>query len=506
MKKKFLASEQNTLVFLFLLVAQLFSNVAFSQKWSKDGNAYYKIEKNELVAYQLPENKPEVLVSAQQLTPRGSTEPLKFSYFVFSADQQKLLIFTKTEKVWRLNTRGDYWVLDLKTKSLKQLGKTLPPSSLMFAKFSPDGLSIAYVSNRNIYVETLADHKIKKLTVTPVPGIINGTFDWAYEEEFACRDGFRWSPDSKSIAYWQIDASSIKSFNMINNTDSIYSIPVPLEYPKVGEKPSACKIGVVKIADAKTTWMKIPGVPDQNYIVRLEFIPSTNQILTQQLNRKQNVSTLFVSEAATGSSKPIYTESDAAWVDLFQPGNTYAIDYTNDFIWTNANKSILWASEKGGWRQLYQVGLDGKSEKLVTTGQFDVIDLKHTDVEKGWVYYLASPTNATQKYLYRSKLDGAGMPELLSPATMTGTHDYTFSPNGKFATHTFSNHFTPRGREMIAVESQLPLNAKEAIVIKPETTDGKSGTEFFKITTKDGVEMDGWMTKPKNFDPSKSIL
>ena len=132
-------------------------------------------------------------------------------------------MFTNTKRVWRLNTKGDYWVLDRSTGSLKQLGKTLPPSSLMFAKFSPDGNSVGYVSGNNIYAEDLSTSNIKALTSDGTTTLINGTFDWAYEEEFACRDGFRWSPDSRKIAYWQIDASDIKKFYMINYTDSIYS-------------------------------------------------------------------------------------------------------------------------------------------------------------------------------------------------------------------------------------------------------------------------------------------
>ena len=217
---------------------------------------------------------------------------------------------------------------------------------------------------------------MKPLTSNGTITLINGTFDWAYEEEFACRDGFRWSPDSKSIAYWQIDASEIKKFYMVNNTAAIYSQLVPLEYPKVGEKPSVCRVGVVNISDSKTRWMSIPGDPSQNYLVRMEFIPDSNNLLIQQLNRKQNQIKLYIADALKGSAKIIYKESDEAWVDLFQIGNTYAIDYTNSFSFLKESNSILWASEKDGWRHLYQVSLEGKPEVLITKGEYDVIDLK----------------------------------------------------------------------------------------------------------------------------------
>jgi dipeptidyl-peptidase 4 len=494
-------------IFALALLITLVTLTAQSQsgeiRWSNDGNSYYRIEKNELVQYTLPDNKPVVVLSKQQLTPTDATKPLQISYYSFSTDQQKMLLFTNTKRVWRLNTRGDYWMLDRITGSLTQLGKTLPASSLMFAKFSPDGKSVAYVSGNNIYTEDLTTSKIKALTTDGTVTLINGTFDWAYEEEFACRDGFRWSPDSKKIAYWQIDASSIKKYYLINNTDSIYSRIIPIEYPKVGEKPSSCRIGVVNVDDVKTTWMDIPGDPAQNYIVRLEFIPSTNNLLTQQLNRKQNSSKLYISDSSTGISKVIEEEGDAAWVDIYQPGNQYAIDFTNKFIWLNEGKSILWDSEKDGWRHIYQVSLEGKPEKLVTRGNYDFSDITYIDQKKGYVYFMASPDNATQNYLYRTKLDGTGKLELLSPEIMKGTHSYSISPNGKYAYHTFSNNFTRPSREFVTIPNQKPVNEKKSIAARLDSLKVKSVTEYIRIKTSDSIEMDGWMVKPQNFDPAK---
>ena len=472
-------------------------------RWSGDGSSYYSVKGNELFQYTLPENKSRVIISKQQLTPQGSTTPLELSYYAFTNDLQKALIFTNTKKVWRLRSKGDYWILDMKTGSLNQLGKTFPPSSLMFAKFSPDGKSVGYVSGNNIYVEDLTTSQIKALTTDGSKTLINGTFDWAYEEEFACRDGFRWSPDSKSIAYWQIDAGNIKKFYLINNTDSIYSRIIPIEYPKVGEKPSSCKVGVVNIADARTTWMKIPGDPAQNYIVRMEFIPSSGNLLIQQLKRKQNHSKLFISGIVTGSSNVIQEESDDAWIDIYQAGNTYTIDFTNNFIWLDETRSILWVSEKDGWRHLYQVSLEGKPEKLLTKGNYDIIDLKYIDSKKGYVYFMASPDNATQKYLYRTRLDGTGESELLSSPALKGNHDYSFSSTGKYALHTFSNHFTQPALEFLTVAKNKPVNQKESILARLDTLQVKNTTDFFRITTEDNVEMDGWMVKPVNFDPDK---
>jgi dipeptidyl-peptidase-4 len=503
----FIKNRYGLKVFFITAVIMFVTLVASSQvgdiRWSADGNSYYRIEKNELIQYTLPDNKPAVILSKQQLTPAGDTGPLQFNYYSFSSDQQKVLLFTNTKRVWRLNSKGDYWMFDRKTGTLSQLGKTLPASSLMFAKFSPDGNSVAYVSGNNIYVEEPGTSQIKALTTNGSVTFINGTFDWVYEEEFACRDGFRWSPDSKKIAYWQIDASKIRKFYLINNTDSIYSRVIPIEYPKVGEKPSSCRVGVVTLADSKTTWLNIPGDPSQNYLVRVEFIPSTDNLLIQQLNRKQNSSKLYISEAATGNSRVIEEESDNAWVDIYQPGNPYSIDFTNKFIWLNETKSILWDSEKDGWRHLYQVSLEGKPEILVTKGNWDFTDITYVDHKKGFVYFMASPDNATQEYLYRTRIDGKGNAELVSQPSLKGTHSYSFSPNGKYAVHSFSNSFIRPSREFITVANLKPLTKKESIIARVDSLKVKPVAEFFKIKTVDSVEMDGWIVKPLNFDPTK---
>ncbi|WP_111309218.1 S9 family peptidase [Confluentibacter sediminis] len=490
-----------TLLFFVLISLQAFSQGGF--KWSNDGNSYYRIENNNIVLYSLPSNDSKVLISKEQLTPEGSEKPLAVSYFNISDDEKKVLLLTNTKRVWRINTKGDYWILNFETGKLQQIGKILPESSLMFAKISPDGKSVAYVSGNNVYVEDLSTSKIKALTTDGSTTLIDGTFDWAYEEEFACRDGFRWSPDSKSIAYWQIDASDIKKFYMINNTDSIYSKPIPIEYPKVGETPSSCRVGVVSIDDAKTKWIDIPGDPRQHYIVRMEFVPSTEKLLIQQLNRKQNENKLFMSDSKTGDSKVVYEESDKAWVDIYQAGNPYTIDFTNNFIWYNNGKNILWASEKDGWRHLYNVSLEGKKENLITQGDYDFIDLEYIDIKNGNVYFMASPDNATQSYLYKTKLNGKGKLELVSPKSLKGTHSYDVSPTGAYAIHSFSNHYTRPASELISFKDQKPVNIEASIETNIAKLEEAPKEEFIKVTTADGVEMDGWMVKPTDFDPAK---
>src|SRR5688572_10017659 len=229
-----------------------------------DDSTYVALQANpqqagtaELARFNARTGARDVLVPSAWLTPNGATGPLQVENYIWSPDKKRLLVFTASEKVWRENTRGDYWVLDLATHDLRKLGGDAPASTLMFAKFSPDGRRVGYVRQNDLYVEDAANGAITRLTNDGSRTIINGTFDWVYEEELALRDGFRWSPDGSTIAFWQLDASGVKDFSLINNTDSLYSFAVPVQYPKAGGMNSAGRIGVVSAAGGQIRWLTI---------------------------------------------------------------------------------------------------------------------------------------------------------------------------------------------------------------------------------------------------------
>ncbi len=461
--------------------------------WTKDGNSYYQNTGGEIVTVTLPKNDKKTVISKELLTPPSTNTPLSVRSFQLTDDGTKALIYTNTKRVWRQDSRGDYWVADITNNTLKQIGKGKPASSLMFAKFSPDGSKVAYVSEHNIYVEDLATNAIKALTTNGTARMINGTFDWVYEEEFGCLDGFKWAPDGKSIAYWQIDATKIKNFLMINNTDSIYSFNVPVEYPKVGQDPSACKIGVVDIATAKTNWLAVPGDNVQHYIPRMDWIPNTNEVILQQLNREQNESKLFVVNATTGNVIEIYNEKSNSWIDA-----------QDNFVWLNSNKEFVYQTEKDGYTHLYRISRDGKKETLITKGDYDVISVNLIDEKNNVVYFTASPNNATQKYLYKTKLDGKGKLEMVTPSVLPGTHSYSISPNGLFARHSYNSSVVSPVTEWMNFKTNQPLTMDGSITNQlAKQQPIKNKVEFFKVTTEDGVEMDGWMKKPDNFDATK---
>jgi dipeptidyl-peptidase 4 len=522
--------KQHVTALFLLLTSYTFGQIT---TWRKDGNAFWQFENKQIVEYTLPDFKAKTIADSSQLVPSGKQKPLRILWLKASEDNSKLLFFANSKRVWRYDTRGDYWVLDLKTKQLRQLGKGFPESTLMFAKFSPDGQKVAYVSRHNIYVESLADGKIQQLTTDGTDKIINGTFDWAYEEELDCRDGFRWSPDSKKIAFWQIDASAVKYFLMINNTDSIYPFTVPVEYPKVGEAPSSARIGVISVENAvytegssselkiknsklndegvkgfngeitiaahKTQWLNIEGDPKQHYLPTMDWAANSDEIVAQQLNRKQNTSKIWLANTANGAAKVIFEETDKAWIDT--KSNFKSSEKTVDtWTWLTGGNAFLWLSEKDGWRHYYTVSKEGKAT-LLTKGNYDVIAEAHVDVPSNSLYFMASPDNATEKYLYKVALDGKGNAERLSPTSQIGTHKYRFSPNGKWAQHTFSNIETLELEEWLAMPKHKAVDDKISVKTQiEELPPSEKTTEFFQITTEDGVKMDGWVVKPANFD------
>lgn len=489
-----------------LTLEDIFVNGTYGMKgfgparWMEDGKFYTTLENaaevrgREIVRYDTRTGAREVLVSAKELIPEGQDKPLGIANYDWSPDGSKLMIFTNTRRVWRYNTRGDYWVLDLATRKLQQLGKSVKPATMMFAKFSPDNQKVGFVSEQNIYVEDLASGKISRLTTDGGGHTINGTFDWVYEEELDCRDGFRWSPDSKNIAYWQLNTEGIGDFYLINNLDSIYPELIKIPYPKVGTTNPAAKIGVIPAAGGVTRWFDIPGDPRNHYLARMEFAASNNEVMIQQLNRLQNTNRVMLGNIHTLELKTILTETDAAWVDIH--------DNTE---WMEAGKTFTWTSERDGWRHLYLVSRDGKTTRDVTPGDFDVVSIQCIDEKGGYVYYIASPDNPIQRYLYRSRLDGKGKAERISPDGQSGQHSYQISPDGRFAIHTFSNHATPNRIDLVELPAHRSLRGMEdnaELAEKYRQLELRS-KEFFRVPVEPGLELDCSMIKPKDFDPEK---
>ena len=425
--------------------------------------------------------------------PPGESAPLAIDDYAFSDDQSLVLIFTNSKRVWRANTRGDYWVLDRASHELRKLGGDAPPASLMFAKLSPTARHVAYVRENNLYVEDLASRQITALTASADRHIINGTFDWVYEEELSLRDGFAWSPDGTAIAYWQLDTTGVPEFHAgqqhrwaLSQTDHLclsQSRPTELGVPR----------GCRSRDRRRNSLAGRPGDPRDHYIARLAWTPDSRNVLLQQLNRRQNANRVLLADVRSGQVADVLTERDAAWVDV-----------DDEFHWLAQGQRFTWISDRDGWRHVYLAALPGGEVKLATPGDYDVTQLLHVDERNQCLYFQASPDNPTQRYLYRIGMDGTNL-QRLTPANQSGWHDYQISPNGSYAIHQGSAADSPPVIELI----ELPQHTTKRVLADNADLRKQFGelkrmpTEFFRVEIEPGVTLDAWCLKPPGFDPAK---
>jgi dipeptidyl-peptidase 4 len=468
--------------------------------WLPDGSGFLMLEDagghkgSSIVRCDAASGAREVVVSSAQLTPEGATQPLEVEEFHFSEDSRRVLLFTNSRKVWRQNTRGDYWLLDLESDALRRLGPDFEEASLMFAKFSPDGARVAYVHANDIYVEDADAPRVVRLTQGGSDTLIHGTSDWVYEEELFVRDGFRWSPDSRRIAYWELDAEGVGLFHLVDDLAGLYPAVRPIRYPKVGTPNSACRIGIVGAEGGETTWLALDGDPREHYVARLEWAASSDEVVIQRLDRRQQRLDVMLGDAATGAVKSILVETDPAWVDV-----------VDDLHWLAGGARFTWISERDGWRHVWLGERSGAEPQLVTPGDYDVVDLLTVDEDGGWLYFIASPQDPTQRFLYRARLDGSGGPQRLTPADIGGTHTYDIAPHARWAIHTASAAGDPPRVELVSLPGHASVRtlADNARVRAAHAALARTPLEFFRVDIGDGVQLDGWCIKPPDFDPSQ---
>ena len=450
-----------------------------------------------IVRTDVASGRRETLVTEAQLTPAGASTPLQVQDFEWSADGRRLLIYTNSARVWRANTRGDYWLLDRDAGTLRQLGgPDAVPSTLMFATFSPDGRRVAYVREHNLYVEDAAINAITALTTDGSDTVINGTFDWVYEEEFGLRNGFRWSPDGAQIAYWRLDASGVRDFLMINDTDSLYSFTVPVQYPKAGQTNSAARIGVVPSSGGATRWFTLSDDERNHYPARMEWAGSPTELVIQHLDRPQQRNEVLLADTRTMTTRPLLVETDDAWTD--------AVD---DLVWFDDGKRFTWLSDRDGWQRLYVGNRTGGEVQAVTPAGFDVLSVLQIDTDGGWIYFRAAPQGGpnTQRVLYRTRLDGSRT-ERLTPDDEPGTHSYQLSPGAAFAVHSWSRFGDPPRTEMVRLPSHETVRVLAANDALRATVDRlQRGRAFFtQLPADDGTLLDAYVMLPPGMDSTKT--
>jgi dipeptidyl-peptidase 4 len=466
-------------------------------RWVDGGAGYTAAERGqsgatELVRYDTATGRREVVLTSARLTPPSLGAPLRFTDYAVSADGRRWLFASNSRPAMIRKTAYDYWTLDTASGDWRRLGAPAE-GGLLYAKLSPDGTRAAYVRDNNLFVEDLRTGAATALTSDGSPMIINGTSDWVYEEELGLRDAFEWSPDGRRIAYYQFDQNGVPEFTLINYTDALYPALTRYPYPKAGQTNASVRIGVVAATGGPTRWMKIPGDPRDTYVARMAWAANLDELVLQHLNRLQNTNTVLLANASSGEVRTMFVDQDDAWVD-----------YNETFTWIERGRRLIFESERDGWRHVYAVSRDGDA-RLVTTGAFDLLSVSGVDEAGGWLYYIASPGNATQRYLYRSRLDGIGQPERVTPASASGTHTYNLSPDCRWAFHGDSRFDMPGQSDLV----RLPDHAVQRVFQANAELKAKVGpilagrTELLQVDIGGGVVLDGWLIKPRAFDAAK---
>lgn len=427
-------------------------------------------------------------------------------WFRFFDEDKKILLFANAQRVWRHKTRGDVFVYNVVSRRLRLLGKRLPAGSIQAPQLSPGAHVIAYVSANNVYIEEIADTSDKVIQVTNDGSehIFNGVFDWAYEEEFQMRNGLRWSADGKYLAFWQMNATNAPFFPLINHTDSVYPSIKNLVYPKVGYPITHAKLFYYDLIQRKKYSIYVPHQPSQDYfITQLEAYPHKPKFIFQILNRLQQKTKIYSFHIPTRVTELLYTESTDTWLDMDNMDDHR--DTFTRWYWADKRGTFLLLSEKGKFRRLLKV-VNVKDVFPVTPDEFDVIRVCHVDQQESEVYFIASPHNATQRYLYKINYAKPGsLPVRVTPDYLSGWNTYLFSPTGRFAYHTYSSHLVKPISHWIQTHSHKSLSVEvEQLRMRVDSLRRVSphkNVEFIQLYSPDGLVYDAWVRRPAEVVP-----
>lgn len=458
-------------------------------QWLPDGSAFTftrEIQGNgmpDIYRHHIKSGEETLILKSSELQYGG--EAVKMSAYQTTGRQDHLLITGKKKRIWRRSFMAPYYLYDMKTEKLIALAKNDP--ELQNVALSPDGKSVAYVKNNNLYVADVAGGESRQLTNDGSFDILNGLFDWVYEEEFGRADAYRWSPDGKKIAFWRMDQTRVKIYTLLDQLPR-YSVPSPLKYPIVGEQNAVVKIGVVDIATGQTVWMDL-GENDDIYIPRMDWATSSNLLAIQRLNRAQNKLELLLADAVNGSARVILSDRDEAWVDV-----------TNDYIFLKNSERFVCTSEKSGFRHIYLSDYSGKEIAQLTHGDWEVSSVIGVDEKGGWVYFYGKKESPIEKHIYRVKLSGKDF-QKISGEKLTW-HGGNFSPDYRHYVAFSSDIKTPTRVSLRTSDGSL-VRMLEENQIPALTEYNMAYPEFFTVKTGDGTELTACITKPADFDPNR---
>ncbi len=463
-----------------------------SVNWINNGNSYSYSVNNEIHTMDPASLSDQLLFADKDLHFPGSEKPFVYESFQWSRDSRHLVFKTNFRPIYRRSGSSDYYIYDLESRQM-----SLAAKDARTAELSPDGSMIGMERDGNMYVYNFSTAAGTQLThdSTREDSVFNGHFDWVYEEEFGQAQAWKWSKDSRYLAYWQFDERRVPVFQM-TGYDGLHNVQTRIPIPQPGDENPAVKIGVVDTRTGKQVWLS-PEETGDFYIPRIYWTSNPDELALMTLNRSQNHMKLYFFNVKTGERRVVLEEKNSNWVAIF---NFYT--NVNDMVYfPERSKDFFWVSDRTGYYHIYHYGYDGRLINAVTKGDWDVIKVTGIDPDSHSVYYLSAEASPLEQQLYSIRYAGTKKERLsLTP----GFHNINMSGNCRYYIDESSNLTTPPQAVLFDTKGKrLKLLQDNRAVSDFLATHAYSTPELFRFTTSDGQGLDGYMIKPTGFDPAK---
>lgn len=406
--------------------------------------------------------------------------------YTFDADERQILLSAGYEPIYRHSGKSDYYLYDIATKQFRKLTKN---GKQRLTTFSPDGSKVAFVRDNNLYYMDLATLEEHRITADGAFNhIIYGTTDWVYEEEFAITEGFQWSPDSRRIAFYRFDESNVKEYDM-QMWGALYPGDYRYKYPKAGEDNSRVDIWVYDL-EADTIARPALGSENDQYLPRFQWTRDANTLAVMRMNRLQNQMELLLVDVATLEVSTLYTEEDAAYVEV--PDTWYFMADGKHFLIT---------SEQSGYNHVYLYNMNGKLERQVTTGNYDVVSVCGIDEENGRIYYTSHESSPVNTDFYSVGLNGKKKTCL---SREEGTYSVTMGKGCKYYFQSFSTANTAPVFSIHRADGSLAVTVEANSELQSRMNQyGATRKQFGYFTTSQGTELNYYMILPPDFDETQ---
>ena len=478
-----------------ITLADIWQNGTFAQKsiqnlnWAADGQSYLELKAGKIIKTNIQDpSKSEVLFD-EKGTKTASGETIRVQKFSLSNDEQKILIGTASEPIYRRSSTETNYVFDRATQRLTLLAAG---GKQMHASFSPDGKKVGFVRENNLYWVDLTTGTEKAVTTSgKLNSIIHGVCDWVYEEEFSFSKAFAWSPDSKKIAFYTFDESQVPVYNMQMWGD-LYPKDYRYKYPKAGEANSIVSLSIANIESASIQKVDVGPIKDQ-YIPRMKWTKSSDVLAFIRLNRLQNHMELIHHSISKSNVTIVYEEKADTSIEIESIGN--------DITYLNDQKSFIFTSEKSGFKHIYLQDFTTGKQQVITQGNWEVDDLYGFDEKTKTLYFNSTERTPIGRDVYQIQLNGTGKKLI---AGNTGTNTATFSPDFSYYILTHSSAKSPSKITLNHIKTgQMRVLEDNASLASKVAEYGISTREFFEIPLANGDHLNGYVIKPANFDATK---